>query len=119
MRMAKGALRLHHDARLANTVGGAYIPDLMEDGFVDSYGDVNFHHSVFLPFTPGGFLVIDLEIEGEWSSPALAYNAYFEYFEGDERGREAGLDYNEARNLECRAEIHRYLVALANKEIAI
>jgi hypothetical protein len=119
MRMAKGALRLHNDGRLANTTGGAYLPELMEDGFVDYRGDVNFHHSVFLPFTPGGFVVIDLEIEGPWADPSLAYNAHFEYFEGDGRGREAGADYNETRNLECRAEIHRYLVALANKEITL
>lgn len=119
MRMAKGALRLHHDARLANTTGGAYVSEIMEDGFVDYRGDVNFRHSIFLPFSPGGFVVIDVEIEGPWSDPSLAYNAHFEYFEGDERGREAGADYNEARNLECRAEIHRYLVALANKEIAL
>lgn len=108
-------LSLDDSAVLANSLNGSYAPELRLDCGASDNGFIGVSHDIFLPFKPGGFIKVAVDLSGRATDLDLGLGACVDYCEGDTAGREADEPYNAERNEKCFAALNDYVLLTAAK----
>jgi hypothetical protein len=80
------------------------------DGFRTDSGRLNIRHHFKVPFAPGGFLDVRMDIEGEDGQTESGVNCWNNYFNEDRVGRAADEPNFDQRNNTCSNALRDYLM---------